>query len=151
MNQGAQNSLSVQPGTIMKGYSNMVDSLSFSSTFTFFPSPFSFYFNCFILSSPIFLNEAPEYLLCVGKKQVSFFLHNFTTPVSISLYFSLHLPDWCELASTQGPHMIISQNVIKIVVQSLSNVQLFANPWTTVCQASLSFTSSLSLCKLIHI
>lgn len=73
MNQGAQNSLSVQPGTIMKGYSNMVDSLSFSSTFTFFPSPFSFYFNCFILSSPIFLNEAPEYLLCVGKKQVSFF------------------------------------------------------------------------------
>ena len=73
MNQGAQNSLSVQPGTIMKGYSNMVDILSFSSTFTFFPSPFSFYFNCFILSSPIVLNEAPEYLLCVGKKQVSFF------------------------------------------------------------------------------
>ena len=47
--------------------------------------------------------------------------------------------------------MNISQNVIKIVVQSLSNVQLFANPWTTVCQPSLSFTSSLSLCKLIPI
>ena len=47
--------------------------------------------------------------------------------------------------------MNISQNVIKIVVQLLCNVQLFANPWTIVCQPSLSFTSSLSLCKLIPI
>ena len=27
-----------------------------------------------------------------------------------------------------------------VVVQSLSHVQLFATPWTTACQISLSFT-----------
>ena len=34
-------------------------------------------------------------------------------------------------------------------VQSLSCVQLFVTPWTTACQASLSFTNSRSLPKLI--
>ena len=37
----------------------------------------------------------------------------------------------------------------QIVVQSLSHVQLFATPWTAACQASLSFTVSRSLLKLI--
>ena len=32
-----------------------------------------------------------------------------------------------------------------------SNVQLFINPWTTACQASLSITSSQSLLKLMSI
>ena len=36
------------------------------------------------------------------------------------------------------------------VVQSLSRVRLFATPWTAACQASLSFTISQSLLKLIH-
>ena len=36
-------------------------------------------------------------------------------------------------------------------VQSLSRVQLFANPWTTACQASLSITNSQSLLKLMSI
>ena len=36
-------------------------------------------------------------------------------------------------------------------VQSLSHVQLFATPWTTACQASLSFINSWSLPKLISI
>ena len=36
-------------------------------------------------------------------------------------------------------------------VQSLSCVRLFVTPWTAVCQASLSFTSSRSLLKLISI
>ena len=35
------------------------------------------------------------------------------------------------------------------VVQSLSCVQLFAIPWTLACQASLSFTISWSLLKLM--
>ena len=35
------------------------------------------------------------------------------------------------------------------VVQSLSHVQLFATPWTAACQASLSFTISWSLLKLM--
>ena len=36
-------------------------------------------------------------------------------------------------------------------VQSLSRVQLFVTPWTTVCQASLSITNSRSLLKLMFI
>ena len=36
-------------------------------------------------------------------------------------------------------------------VQSLSHVQLFATPWTTARQASLSIINSLSLSKLISI
>ena len=38
-----------------------------------------------------------------------------------------------------------------IVVQSLRCVQLFTTPWTAACQASLSFTLSLSLLKLMSI
>ena len=38
-----------------------------------------------------------------------------------------------------------------LLVQSLSHVQLFATPWTAACQASLSFTISWSLLKLISI
>ena len=36
-------------------------------------------------------------------------------------------------------------------VQSLSRVQLFASPWTTACEASLSITNSQSLPKLMSI
>ena len=36
-------------------------------------------------------------------------------------------------------------------VQSLSCVQLFATPWTTACQASLSITNSQNLPKLMSI
>ena len=36
-------------------------------------------------------------------------------------------------------------------VQSLSCVQLFATPWTTACQASLSITNSQTLLKLMSI
>ena len=36
-------------------------------------------------------------------------------------------------------------------VQSLSHVQLFANPWTAACQASLSITNTRSLLKLMSI
>ena len=37
------------------------------------------------------------------------------------------------------------------VVQLLSPVQLFSTPWTAACQASLSFTISQSLLKLLPI
>ena len=36
-------------------------------------------------------------------------------------------------------------------VQSLSRVQLFATPWTTACQPSLSITNSQSLSKLTSV
>ena len=38
-----------------------------------------------------------------------------------------------------------------VFVQSQSHVRLFATPWTAACQASLSFTISLSLLKLMSI
>ena len=38
-----------------------------------------------------------------------------------------------------------------VVVQSFSCVRLFATPWTAACQASLSFTISWSLLKLMSI
>ena len=38
-----------------------------------------------------------------------------------------------------------------VVVQLISCVQLFATPWTAECQASLSFTISLSLLRLMSI
>ena len=41
--------------------------------------------------------------------------------------------------------------LLAIVVQSLSRVQLFLTPWTATRQASLSFTISWSLLKLIPI
>ena len=37
------------------------------------------------------------------------------------------------------------------LVQSLTHVQLFATPWTAACQASLFFTISWSLLKLMSI
>ena len=42
-------------------------------------------------------------------------------------------------------------NSILLLVQSLSRVWLFVTPWTAACQASLSFTISQSLLKLISI
>ena len=40
---------------------------------------------------------------------------------------------------------------IIVVVQLLSCIRLFAAPWTAACQASLSFTISWSLLKLMSI
>ena len=40
---------------------------------------------------------------------------------------------------------------VEVVVQSLGHVQLFATPWTAAHQASLSFTISRSLLKLMCI
>ena len=41
--------------------------------------------------------------------------------------------------------------IVVVVVHSLTHVQLFAIPWPAACQASLSFTISLSLLKLMSI
>ena len=41
--------------------------------------------------------------------------------------------------------------LLVVVVQLLSRVQLFATPWTTAREASLSFTLSQSLLKLMSI
>ena len=41
--------------------------------------------------------------------------------------------------------------MIIVVAQSLSHVRLFTTPWTSACQAYLSFTNSRSLFKLMFI
>ena len=41
--------------------------------------------------------------------------------------------------------------LIRVVVQSFSRIQLFVTPWTATHQASLFFTISLSLLKLMSI
>ena len=47
--------------------------------------------------------------------------------------------------------IFFNANSVFVVFQSLSHVQLFATPWTAALQASLSFTMSRSLLKLISI
>ena len=49
------------------------------------------------------------------------------------------------------PETITTLLIGFVVVQSLSCVWLFVTPWTAACQASLSFTVSWSLLKLMSI
>ena len=49
------------------------------------------------------------------------------------------------------PHPKVNCDAEIISVQSLSHVQLFGIPWFAACQASLSFTVSRSLVKLMSI
>ena len=53
--------------------------------------------------------------------------------------------DWNSLLS------LFSNFVVVVVIQLLSHVQLFATPWTEAHQASLSFTISWSLLKLMSV
>ena len=70
-----------------------------------------------------------------------------TSMASLTDSHKLHSADH----DSQGGCEWISSLYIVVVVQALSRVQLFATPWTAACQASLSFTISWSLLKLILI
>ena len=67
--------------------------------------------------------------------------------------------DWSNLAAAAAPYLIFNYIINRlyytilciVIVQLLSCVQLFATPWTAACQASLSFTISQSLLKLMSI
>ena len=48
-------------------------------------------------------------------------------------------------------YIFLHTGILSPSVQSLSHVRLFATPWTTARQASLSITSSWSLLKLMSI
>ena len=50
--------------------------------------------------------------------------------------------NWCSMIRTKCPSIVV-------VVWSLSHAQLFVTPWTAAHHASLSFTISQSLIKLI--
>ena len=56
-------------------------------------------------------------------------------------------PKWCTVVVVFN----LNQLILSVVVQSLNHVQLFATPWTAACQASLAFTISQSLLKLMSI
>ena len=77
--------------------------------------------------------------------------HPWNPLCSISPLLHPHKP-----LATTDPFLLSSQfclfqNVILVVVQSLSCVQLFVTPWTAAHQASLSFTISQSLLWLMSI
>ena len=58
---------------------------------------------------------------------------------------------WGEKKKPLGPTCFKTVLFKFSSVQSLSRVQLFLNPWTTACQASLCITNSWSLLKLMSI
>ena len=70
------------------------------------------------------------------------FFHFF--PLTTIFFYTLSslFPHWRPSGCDTGWSLLI-------IVQSLSHVQLFVIPWTAACQASLSFTTSWSLLKLI--
>ena len=57
--------------------------------------------------------------------------------------------DSLEIAMEIRTHAF--KDLIAVVIQSLSHVRFFATPWTAARQASLSFTISWSLLKLLSI
>jgi len=70
------------------------------------------------------------------------------------LYEKRYLAGWSSTCFWLGLSLTAFHSIaltLMFVFQSLSCVQLFATPWTAACQASLSFTISLSLLKLISI
>ena len=101
----------------------------------------------------------------LGTPSSGLFLTLFTSvPTSLSSSLLTSQPDSCYSAFLP-PHLFLSKpshSLLKIlihpfhiiyetVVQSLSCAQLFGIPWTAACQASLFFTISQSLLKLMSI
>ena len=106
-----------------------------------------------------FLTNGPA-----GKSDVVFYSKKYVFslyPISgTELLKALVLSEWWE----QWEHLLLQYLVfdfwnhfraievnIIVVVQSLSHVWLFAAPWTVAHQASLSFTISWSLHKLMSV
>ena len=84
----------------------------------------------------------PRYFCCQGSSLITETLY---------LEFKLLENHLCSSNVFQKFCTQWTQVVLKFVVQSLNWVQLFDTSWTAVHQASLSFTISRSLLKLISI
>ena len=73
--------------------------------------------------------------------------------VSVTMYLLSFLPPPHILVWSSLEHVgdTLDKQDLNVVssVQSLSHIQLFVTPWTAACQATLSFTNSWSLLKLI--
>ena len=93
-----------------------------------------------------------SYSLCLpnGSTLYTFLFHAFFSPLLV-LYVRVFTAGTCRFA------LLFSHTYCSILtlnhqsVQSHSRVWLFATPWTTSCQASLSITNSQSLPKLMSI
>ena len=86
---------------------------------------------------------------CVWSVPVNATLHSglhvfISPPQQLWTYDQMLSSEWIN----EYVYFILAR---KAVVQSLSSVQLFAILWTAACQASLSFTISWSLLKLMSI
>ena len=87
--------------------------------------------------------------------------HGLKHAVSLSIINSQSLLKHMSIESVMpSNHLILCRSLLLMPsifpsisqsVQSLSRVELFAIPWTTECQASLSITNSWSLPKLMSI
>ena len=56
-----------------------------------------------------------------------------------------------ESLRRNGVDLIVNKRVQNAVIQLLSHLQLSVNPWTAAPQASLSFTMSQSMLRLMSI
>ena len=92
--------------------------------------------NCFRLQFPLECLNLWSKLLPSPDTWVKFLQNNF--PLTLSLEPARIPTNLCLLRSL-------------VVLQSLSHARLFATPWTAAGQASLSFTISQSLLKLMSI
>ena len=67
----------------------------------------------------------------------------------------LHWASWLSLRATLKQNyldsLVATMSISFVIVQSLSRVQLFRTPWTAAHEASLFFTLSWSLLKLMSI
>ena len=82
--------------------------------------------------------------ICYSFMLLGFCWSIFSLPLHISALLIKQFWSWDSHASQ-------TQNTSFVVVQSLSCVCLFMTPWTAAHQASLSFTISWSLVKLMSI
>ena len=80
-------------------------------------------------------------------------LNNYIPMYSLSLSFRISIVQNLTFTVISGTSRFICVyfKTTAIVVQLLSRIWLFATPWTTAHQASLSFTISWSLLKLMSI
>ena len=88
------------------------------------------------------------------RHQKIFFMISGHQHISCSIFSMFLLASSSHLTSVfQLPRCLFGNHnqVFVVVVQSLSCVQLIATPWTAARQASLTFTISRSLLKLISI
>ena len=61
------------------------------------------------------------------------------------------MPTYTQSSSSLKIHLHLIYGKVSVQFSSLSRVQLFATPWTTACQASLSISNSQSLFKFMSI